>query len=675
MTLPFRRRHNDAEASHDRARADMSDDFTGVLDGAEAAWLEEHLGRCPECRAERDAFLADRALLRSLRDRAPEPPRDLWARTAAAIEAEARQGRGRLGLGQILPPPGPRRIPLGILASALVVLVVVGTALLPRGVPFVLPSSPPGSEVARASEPVATPLVPEANRVAWVQRSADGTFSLVFANVDHACPHADPTCAPLADSSPAPLALAAPPVAVVLSPHSDQLAVIGADAETAGSVLIVDLSTPAPAPSAEATPASTAQPETATPAATVAVTPAGSPSPAHGAARAIISGVTVVGTVGYSADGQWLAFSARPKGGSAGPDLYLWHVGDAGARQVTSDGETFFAGWYGNLVLASGIVLQPVPPEGSPAPASSSETSAEGTAATAAATAAPATSAAPASSEAPGGGAPATPGSPASSPTSQPVEAHPYSFLLDASTGVRTPFALPDVWLPSIDPTGRFVTYWSGTVTPTDPASDGTFVVGQVKSWRPASGRLVLDGWTAPLAPVATPEPSGEPATSAPSPGEAGGVPTNGRLSTPTSAPSEEPVESADPSASTSPPVGPIGTPIELAPAPIAEFDAHFDPRGTRLAIWILDAPEASAGRLWLVVLDPVAGAVNPSLQPMAAPGVQALRGYTIDTGRLAWATPAGQDGQQSSVQVLAWKGDNFGQVQSVPGGNPQIVR
>ena len=65
----------------------------------------------------------------------------------------------------------------------------------------------------------------------------------------------------------------------------------------------------------------------------------------------------------------------------------------------------------------------------------------------------------------------------------------------------------------------------------------------------------------------------------------------------------------------------------------------------------------------------------DPALQPMAAPGIQALHGFTIDTGRLAWASPAGQDGQPSSVQVLAWKGDDFGQVQSVPGGDPQLVR
>ena len=94
MTLPFRRRHNDAEASHDRARSIMATGFLEPTEAADDAWLETHLGSCPECRAELTAFQADRELLRTLRDRAPEPPRDLWARTAASIEREAgRHGR------------------------------------------------------------------------------------------------------------------------------------------------------------------------------------------------------------------------------------------------------------------------------------------------------------------------------------------------------------------------------------------------------------------------------------------------------------------------------------------------------------------------------------------------------------------------------------------------------
>jgi hypothetical protein len=554
--------------------------------------------------------------------------------------------------------PPARRIPAGILASTLVVLVVVGATLLPKGVPVVPPPATPAGSVSQpTTEPVATPIVPNANRVAWLQKGADGSISLVFADIDHACPDADPACAPLVDSSPAPLALAGPPKAVVLSPGSDQLAVVGSDSETAGSVLVVDVPAPKPSPGPSSTPGVSAPPATppasATPSAFPTVGPGASASPAPGTVRAIISGVTVVGSVAYSDDGRWLAFSARPRDGSAGPDLYVWHVGDVQATRLTADGETFFAGWFGNRILASGIVADEPSDGASPDPGATETPAAEA-------------SGEPSSTPQESTGAsevPASPPSPESSPSGLPVEAHPYSFLLDPATGARTAFSQPDVWLPSIDPTGRFVTYWSGTVMPVGPAADGPFTFGLVLAWGPASGHLVLDGWSAPLAELPTPSPSEDASP-------VGGSPA---VTSPAVGPESPTVGPESPSPA--PTIGPAGTPIELAAGPIADFDARFDGEGTRLAVWVLDSPDSSAGRLWLLALDPDAGAVDRDLHPMDPPGVQALRGFTIGTGRLAWATPAGQDGQPSTVQVLAWKGDEFGQVKSVPGGNPQIVR
>jgi len=643
MTLPFRRRHHDDEGSHDRARALVSSAFLEPLAQTDAAWLDDHLGRCPECRAEREALTADRALLRGLRERMPDPPRDLWARTAAAIESQSRPGRGLLAnLGLGAPSPGRRRMPLGALSGALVVLVVVATALIPRGItPLPIPSS--GTpDTARTSSPGATPLVPQADRVAWVRAAEDGSYSLVFANVDHACPDADPACAPLADGSPAPLELAAPPQAVVLSPGNDQIAVVGSATETGGSVMIVNVPTPQPG----GTPAPSGTPG---PTATALSSPSPTRSAAPGGVHTIIRGVVVVGSVGYSPDGQWFAFAARPIDGTAGPDLYAWHVGDAEATRITDDGATYFAGWYGDRIVASGIVVagppedaSPSPDDASPAPDGSSPSPDDGTAA---------------------------PSDAASSPGPVSSERHPMSFLLDPVTGERLDLGLSDVWLPTIDPTGRFVTYWAGTVSPADPANGPSLAPGQVGAWRPAAGHLVLDGWSGPLGPTASPAASGEPSAGDPSAAPSVVPPGDGSAS-----PSDDP--SAVPAAaSASPSGGPAGTPIELVAGPIADFDARFDPTGTRLAVWVLDAPDASAGRLWLIVLDQAAGAPSSTSDPMAAPGVQALRGFSIESGRLGWITPPGQDGQPSSVQVLAWKGDDFGQVQSLPGGSLQIVR
>jgi hypothetical protein len=51
-----------------------------------------------------------------------------------------------------------------------------------------------------------------------------------------------------------------------------------------------------------------------------------------------------------------------------------------------------------------------------------------------------------------------------------------------------------------------------------------------------------------------------------------------------------------------------------------------------------------------------------------------ALPGFSIGDGRLAWATPPGQGGQDSQVQVLAWTGASAGRIESVPGPGPGPV-
>ena len=61
----------------------------GPLGLEETAWLEEHLADCSACSSIAAEYAADRLALRALRETAPEPPRDLWARTAAAIEQES----------------------------------------------------------------------------------------------------------------------------------------------------------------------------------------------------------------------------------------------------------------------------------------------------------------------------------------------------------------------------------------------------------------------------------------------------------------------------------------------------------------------------------------------------------------------------------------------------------
>ncbi len=631
MTLPFRRRHHDDESGHDRARAIWSTAMLEPIDDRDAAWLEAHLAGCAECQKEHEAYLADRSLLRSLRDRPPEPPRDLWARTAAAIEREAGRRRGGISapLAQRL-VPARARVPLGVMSGLLVALVIVAVSFTPRG-PFTSGPSAGATQVALGTPAVVpSPIAVKTAPIGFVQTTADGLYELKIADVAQVCPDEKAGCAPLTNSTHSVLTFDAAPQALVGSPNNDALVIVNGSAGShAGSVMVVPVqgSTASPPP-ASSTP-HTAPPATEPASSEPSQSPTGSvgptPLPTPAGTRSIAEGVTVVGEARYSLDGRWLAFSAAPIDASAGPDLYVWNGTDATATRVTSDHATYFSGWLQDQILASRL------PEAAAVPNASA-------AATPAAT--------PVAT-------PPLPGASAGAPL--PTESHPVSFVFDPATGLSTDMAMPDIWLPSVDKTGRFVTFWLGTVRLA--AATSTVSLG--------TGRLVLDGWLEPL------DHSGGGASASHGPAGSG----TGTAGSPSGAPrgSGPAGSSGSPEASEAPAVGPAGTPIELVPGPITAFEARFDPNGARLAIWVADATDPSVGTLKLVVLDHGNGKVNAALDPL--PSVRALRGFSIDEGRLAWVTPPGQDGNQSSVQVLAWSNDDFGQVQTVPGEQLTIVR
>ncbi|MEO5704235.1 MAG: hypothetical protein ABIZ52_04375 [Candidatus Limnocylindrales bacterium] len=583
MTLPFRRRHHDDETAHDRARALTSSEMIESLGGEDAAWLTGHLEACAECRQEREAFLADRALLRGLRERTPEPPRDLWARTSAALEREARGHRGRRPV-----PARGRGLPFGAAAGVLIVIVVIGAGSI-RPIP--LPNESPGGSQAAVNslEPQPTTFEITAGRISYIRSAANGSWEFVQADVDAVCPRTRPSCEQLIEDDPGrPVTLAGTPIGVTVSPDDNQLVVEARGAGTSPDriyVVPVPPATPAVSPAPTDGPAvPSGEPATPSPATPSPATPSpASPEPSVVVPEGIVeiaSGVMIVGEAAYSADGMWLAFSARPSDGSAGPDLYLWTRGDATATAVTTDHRTYFSTWLGDRVLASRVDdpgnLDPSAPTSAP--------------------------------DADATGAPAT------------VEAHPASFLLDPTTLTRTDLAHPDLWLPVVDPTGRFVAYWSGTLVPTADGLD----------WQLATGRLVLDGWSA--------------------------------------GPSAEPTPEPDALA-----LGPIGAPVAVVAGPTAVFMSKFDPTGTRLAVWVGEQPDADVGRLHLFVLDSESGAIEAG--PERLPGAPALRRFSIAEGRLAWVTPSGQDGQDSSVQVLGWSNSLFGEIRTIPAKALYLVR
>ena len=171
--------------------------------------------------------------------------------------------------------------------------------------------------------------------------------------------------------------------------------------------------------------------------------------------------------------------------------------------------------------------------------------------------------------------------------------------------------------------------YWSGTLVPTVDGLD----------WVLGAGELVLDGWSSGVDPQ----------------------------------PTLAPDATSDPAATPVPPLGPTGTPVAVIPGQTAVFKAKFDPTGTRLAVWVGEEIATDVGRLHLVVLDAVTGAVDAGPEPL--PGAPALRRFSIDTGRLAWVSPSGQDGGERAVQVLGWSSTAFGEISTVPAKALYIVR
>ena len=613
------RRPDDWPSSHVRARAALSDRLDGVLDPAEEAWLDAHLEACPACPAIADEYAAQRTELRALRDRMPEPPRDLWARTAAAIESESRFRDGRTA------SRGRRSLlaPYAMLSAALAVAVVVGTLATrpaaPPGQPTssievaLGPSSVPGSigpATSASPGPGATPIPVPGQHVEWIAQGPDGVFRIKTASVDQVCPpDAAQPCDTAAPSSDNPIELDQAPASVFGSPDGDRLIVVSKpDGAGSGSVSVVSLASPTtgPEPSPSVAPSPSVEPSSAPPSPSPSLSPPPrSPSPSAssspdaspslepspsavvtpssepGGPIEIASGVILVGqSAAYSPSGRWFAFTARPIDGSAGPDIYVWKVGDALARAVTTDHRSVFGSWVGDIVVGSTVVAT-----------------------------------------AQGGGQAGT------------SELAGVSFLLDPSTAAIT--ALPQTgraWRPTVDPSGRQAVYWAGTLR----------AGAAVPEFSPEAGRLVLGDWGVSGGAGASADPSAS--------GDPSGSPT--------------PAASIDDQAANR-------HETTIAAGRMEDWDARWDETGTRLAVWIADRQDPTVGWLSLYRVDPFDGRID--IRKPLLDAARATAGYALSAGSLVWAEPS-RDGTPtgSRIQVLAWTDDGAGTVETVPG--PVIV-
>ncbi|HEX7591521.1 MAG TPA: hypothetical protein VF375_06170 [Candidatus Limnocylindrales bacterium] len=598
-------------ASHERARLLAAESVDAKLDATDATWLASHLDLCPDCAAIAAEYRAIHSELRSLA--APEPPRDLWARTSAALDQADAAGAGR-SLGAA--GRAPSRRPMVFTGAAVGFVVVVAVASLLSQSPITHPTVAPGrsSGVALASGPSGASGVGQAplanvQGVSYWISSDSGRYDIKSGTAS--CTALDGSCTvPSGTGQTLGSVTSDTPVSAVIAPEADQAAVWTADKvvilplAAAPPTVSIDLLTPRPtvaatttAVPATSTPAS-AVPATSTPASavpvvtsrsssTVAATLAASASPSAAAAAAaqptaILSGYEIVGRdPEFSADGTRLAFSARPIDHSAGPDLFVWRVGQEQATPVTRHHSDMFAGWYGSKILISEI--------------------------------------SPASADA----------------VSQSAASGYTSYVFDPASGDVGRIDRP-MLLPTVDPTSRYLVYWVGSVE-FDQASG---------LWQPGIGDLYFDAWSdiklipttldsvaspsALLTPTISASPSAAPsATSSP----AGGTATAPAGAKATTAPSPA-ANSQAPASLTLPQL----LPIAATAGAVHSWIVRWDAAGAHVAIWVADPSSAKVGRLGLFSVNPATGFVDTN-EPLLAAG-KVLSSFFFDAaGHLVYTS------------------------------------
>jgi len=599
-----RRRPDDWATSHARAHVALSDRLDDVLEPSESGWLDDHLESCPECRAAATEYETQRTQLRAARGDPPPPPRDLWARTSAAIEHESsfRDRRRR--------PSAARswlRSPL--LATALVVAVAVGTLFSSQlyfggghGAPSSAASAAATERLLPTSVGQPTPI-PVGEHVQWISRDANGRYRLTNWDVQSVCPSPGDGCTSTPPVQDQPVGIETEPQSVFGSRDGKQLIVVNQPDQTNPGVSVVSLesqppASPAPSPTASdsSTPATTASvgassvapppsptptaiatptvEATSTPSAPASAGPTGSsagsplpsvavtPSASPGGPIEIAQDVVLVGqSAAYSPDNRWFAFTARPADGATGPDIYLWRVGDSVARPVTSDHRSTFGSWTSaNQAVGSSVVEA------------------------------------------------------ATQASSAPPDLDSISFVLDPATGARV--EIPQAgraWRPSVDPTGHRAIYWAGTLRrQSDPPR-----------YLPFAGRLVIGDW------------------------DGGGDATASDSAAPTPLKSDQAGQRHE---------------TTIAGGQLQDWDARWDSTGSKVAIWIADANDPTVGSLSLYSVDTFDGRID--LKKPLLDGMRAKAGFSMSDGKLVWAEPDATAGT-GRILVLAWTDQGAGTVET----------
>jgi hypothetical protein len=619
-------------------------------------------------------------------------PRDLWARTSAALDRElAYSGRQQAGRGSRAGATASVAASLAVFGAAALV-VMSQWPLLDRPVPTLLR---------------ATPFAVPDKAVAYLGTGPQG-LSIFRTSIDRVCPIAAADCVgePPAASS---LALSRPFEAstLSLSPSGRQLAITGRDGDREGIIAIVTMPDVADSPTFTSTTPAVTSPvvaASASPGITVPPRPGATTepileTPAAGLAVVpILEDALGVGSPpAWSSDGQMLAFSAMPADGTAGPDLYVWQPGDGTARRLSDDQSTYFASWSGARIVVSRLVEpaadEPIAVTVVIDPASGEERIVEEEAMWLPQLNGPATHAVAWQGTLTWRGHAATADLGA-------------LYLLDWATidpwaelemppATKEPDATPDGLEPAgpepIDPIVPDSPQPEPGETAGVPRAAPTFMLTLppiIDEDAEASPAPALEPDETEPAPEPTNDPSVDP-TDEPS-ADPSPDPSADPSPDPSAEPSPDPDASLDPSldpsaepspdpdASLDPSLDPSAEPSpdpDASPAPSAwlhpiepgrdplrqpvrDWEVRWSPDGALVGYWIADVPGSSWGRLVVVPLDAQSGELALA-SPLLAPTL-ARRSFTINVDRIAWVAPVDHN-PDGELRINAWGPDGFG--------------
>jgi hypothetical protein len=225
--------------------------------------------------------------------------------------------------------------------------------------------------------------------------------------------------------------------------------------------------------------------------------------------------------------------------------------------------------------------------------------------------------------------------------------------------------------LPTVDPTGKYLIYWSGAVE-FDPSTG---------LWQPGQGDLYFDSWSdlnlmpASLQPVSTTVASAIPVPETASP-ELTAEPTATLGSSPAAV--DTAATSSEPNPATPSPSEPAPTPspapaavpqllsASATPSTVHSWVVRWDATGQHVAIWVADPGSARIGTLELFSIDRTTGLVDSKLLAVD----KVMGSIAFDDGRLIYTSAVNG---KTYVQVVPSMGPSTVQTPSptVPGQLP----